>query len=101
MGLLSKLKEKITNELNKVNSAEQSQYSDIDEQTISELEELGLLDDGTEYIENKRCNWEEEETRPKSRTANLSRTYAAETPIGKGLATKSREKEEKTRSRER
>lgn len=101
MGLLSKLKKRLTEELKKVSDAEQSQYSEFDKQTIEELRELGLLDDGTAHIESKRCNWEKETTRPNRRTANLSKAYAAETPIGKGIATKSREQEEKTRSRER
>lgn len=99
MGLFSKLKEKIGNELDKVKAAEQSQYSEFDKQTIEELRELGLLDDGTAHIESHRCNWEADtkDNKYKTRTANLTKTYAAETPIGKGIATKSREQ---NRSRE-
>lgn len=94
MGLYSNLKEKIRNELDKVKAAEQSQYpEEVDERTKEELSEI---DDNTANIEATRCNWGKD-TKTNRRTANLTRAYAAETPIGKGIATKSREQ---NRSRE-
>lgn len=90
MGLFSKLRKKIGNELDKVKAAEQSQYpEEVDEGTIDELRKLGLLNDGTAHIESHRCNWGKD-TKTNRRTENLSKTYAAETPTGKGTATKFR-----------
>ncbi len=91
------MKEKLTKELEKVKGAEQSQYSEVDEQTMSELAELGLLDDGTAHIEATRCNWEEE--KPKKRTANLSKTYAAQTPTG-NVVTKQNGEKPKSKGRD-
>ena len=92
MGLLARLKE----EWRKVTTSESAQYG----VELTEAERAQMPEDGTAYIESRRCNWEVPTAKMSKRlAANVDEKGAAQSAVSKAKA-KPRVKGQEQRTRE-